>query len=70
MASTADFKNGLVAQLNVSNLTNEDYYTGVRNNVGAATISGAGVVGGGAVSGGWATPGDARSAVFSLFYSF
>ncbi|MBK6413150.1 TonB-dependent receptor [Sphingopyxis sp.] len=65
-----DFKNGLVAQLNVSNLTNEDYYTGVRNNVGAATISGAGMVGGGAVSGGWATPGDARSAVFSLFYNF
>ena len=65
-----DFKNGLVAQLNVSNFTNEDYYTGVRNNVGAATISGAGVVGGGAVSGGWATPGDSRSAVFSLFYNF
>lgn len=56
-----DFKNGLVAQLNVSNLTNEDYYTGVRNNVNATT---------GAVSGGWATPGDARSAVFSLFYNF
>lgn len=65
-----DFKNGLVAQLNVSNFTDEDYYTGVRNNVGAATISGTGVVGGGAVSGGWATPGDARSAVFSLFYNF
>ncbi|MGH6632431.1 MAG: TonB-dependent receptor, partial [Sphingopyxis sp.] len=65
-----DFKNGLVAQVNVSNLTNEDYYTGVRNNVGAATISNTGVVGGGAVSGGWATPGDARSAVFSLFYNF
>jgi len=65
-----DFKNGLVAQLNVSNFTNEDYYTGVRNNVGAATISGAGVVGGGAVTGGWATPGDSRSAVFSLFYNF
>ncbi len=56
-----DFKNGLVAQLNVTNLTNEDYYTGVRNNVNATT---------GAVSGGWATPGDARSAVFSLFYNF
>ena len=55
-----DFKNGFVAQLNVSNLTNEDYYTGVRNNVGAATISGTGVVGGGAVSGGWATPGGDR----------
>lgn len=56
-----DFKNGLVAQLNVSNLTNEDYYTGVRNNVNATT---------GIVTGGWATPGDARSAVFSLFYNF
>ena len=56
-----DFKNGLVAQLNVSNLTNEDYYTGVRHNVNATT---------GAVTGGWATPGDARSAVFSLFYNF
>jgi len=56
-----DFKNGLVAQLNVTNLTNENYYTGVRNNVNATT---------GAVSGGWATPGDARSAVFSLFYNF
>ena len=56
-----DFKNGLVAQLNVSNFTDEDYYTGVRNNVSAAT---------GIVTGGWATPGDARSAVFSLFYNF
>lgn len=56
-----DFKNGLVAQLNVTNLTNEDYYTGVRNNVNATT---------GVVTGGWATPGDARSAVFSLFYNF
>ncbi len=56
-----DFDNGLVAQLNVTNLTNEDYYTGVRNNVNATT---------GAVTGGWATPGDARSAVFSLFYNF
>ncbi len=56
-----DFHNGLVAQLNVTNLTNEDYYTGVRNNVNATT---------GVVTGGWATPGDARSAVFSLFYTF
>lgn len=56
-----DFNNGLVAQLNVTNLTNEDYYTGVRNNVNATT---------GVVTGGWATPGDARSAVFSLFYTF
>ena len=56
-----DFKNGLVAQLNVSNFTDEEYYTGVRNNVNATT---------GAVTGGWATPGDSRSAVFSLFYNF
>lgn len=56
-----DFKNGLVAQVNVSNVTNEDYYTGVRNNVNATT---------GIVTGGWATPGDSRSAVFSLFYNF
>ncbi|WP_332817989.1 TonB-dependent receptor [Sphingopyxis sp.] len=65
-----DFKNGLVAQLNVTNLTNEDYYTGVRNNVGAGTVAANGTVTGGAVTGGWATPGDARSAVFSLFYNF
>jgi catecholate siderophore receptor len=70
-----DFKNGLVAQLNVSNLTNEDYYTGVRNNVGAGVVAPngsatPGAITGGAVSGGWATPGDARSAVFSLFYNF
>ncbi|WP_447753996.1 TonB-dependent receptor [Sphingopyxis fribergensis] len=65
-----DFKNGLVAQLNVSNFTNEDYYTGVRNNVSAVTTAANGTVSGGAVSGGWATPGDSRSAVFSLFYNF
>ncbi len=70
-----DFKNGLVAQLNVSNLTNEDYYTGVRNNVGAGVVAPngsatPGAITGGAVSGGWAIPGDARSAVFSLFYNF
>lgn len=72
-----DFKNGLVAQLNVSNLTNEDYYTGVRNNAGAGAVAPLssvnpppGTITGGAVSGGWATPGDSRSAVFSLFYNF
>ncbi len=42
---------GLTAQLNVQNVTNKRYFTGIRNN-------------------GWATPGDARSAVFSLYYSF
>lgn len=52
---------GVTAQLNITNLTNENYYTGIRNNINATT---------GAISGGWATPGDARSAVFSLFYSF
>jgi catecholate siderophore receptor len=45
------FANGLTAQLNVQNFTDEKYYTGIRNN-------------------GWATPGDRRSAVLSVFYSF
>ena len=45
------FGNGLTAQLNIQNATNERYYTGIRNN-------------------GWATPGEERSAVLSLFYSF
>ena len=56
-----DFGNGLVAQLNVQNATDEDYYVAIRNNVNATS---------GAITGGWATPGEARSAVFSLFYSF
>ncbi|MGV3481854.1 MAG: TonB-dependent receptor [Sphingobium sp.] len=42
---------GLTAQLNVQNFTNEKYYTSIRNN-------------------GWATPGEDRSAVLSLYYSF
>jgi catecholate siderophore receptor len=45
------FGNGLTAQLNVQNITNARYFTGIRNN-------------------GWATPGEDRSAVLSLFYSF
>ena len=45
------FNNGLTAQLNVQNFTNEKYFTRIRNN-------------------GWATPGEGRSAVFSLAYSF
>jgi catecholate siderophore receptor len=45
------FAGGLTAQVNVQNLFNERYFTGIRNN-------------------GWATPGEERSAVFSLFYSF
>ena len=52
---------GLTAQVNVSNLTNERYFTGIRNNINATS---------GAITGGWATPGDSRQATFSLFYSF
>ena len=48
-------------QLNVQNLTDELYYTAIRNNVNATS---------GAITGGWAAPGEARSAVLSLFYSF
>lgn len=55
------FVDGLTAQLNVQNFTDEKYFTGIRNNVNATT---------GAISGGWATPGDRRQAVLSLFYSF
>ena len=51
----------LTAQLNVQNLTDELYYTSIRNNVSSTT---------GAITGGWAAPGEARSAVLSLFYSF
>jgi catecholate siderophore receptor len=54
-------RKGLTAQLNIQNLFDEHYYTGIRNNVNATT---------GVISGGWATPGDARSAVFSIFYNF
>ncbi|WP_439534236.1 TonB-dependent receptor [Polymorphobacter sp.] len=55
------FAQGLTAQLNIQNFTNEKYLTGIRNNVNATS---------GAVSGGWAVPGDTRSAVLSVFYSF
>ena len=55
------FAEGLTVQLNVQNLTNERYFTNIRNNANATT---------GAVTGGWATPGEDRSAVLSLFYSF
>lgn len=55
------FAPGLTAQVNVQNVTNEKYFTAIRNNVNATT---------GAVTGGWAAPGEARSAVFSLIYSF
>ena len=52
---------GLTAQLNVQNLFDKKYYTAIRNNVNATS---------GIVTGGWATPGEGRSAVFSLFYNF
>ena len=52
---------GLTAQLNVSNLTDEDYFTAIRNNINA---------GSGVITGGWASPGEARQAVLSVFYSF
>jgi catecholate siderophore receptor len=54
-------RQGLTAQLNVQNATDEQYFTSVRNNVNATS---------GAVTGGWAAPGEGRSAVLSLFYSF
>jgi catecholate siderophore receptor len=56
-----EFGNGLTAQLNIQNVTDEDYYVAIRNNVNATS---------GAITGGWATPGEGRSAVLSLFYSF
>lgn len=52
---------GLTAQLNVQNLTDERYYTSIRNNVSTTT---------GAITGGWAAPGEGRSVVLGLFYSF
>lgn len=54
-------REGLTAQLNVQNLFNEKYYTGIRNNVNATT---------GVITGGWTVPGERRSAQLSLFYSF
>ncbi|MGB3928077.1 MAG: TonB-dependent receptor, partial [Sphingobium sp.] len=56
-----NFENGLTAQLNVQNLFDKDYYTGIRNNISATN---------GVVSGGWAAPGEGRAARLSLFYSF
>ncbi|HEU0097913.1 MAG TPA: TonB-dependent receptor [Allosphingosinicella sp.] len=52
---------GVTVQLNVQNVTDELYFTSVRNNVNATS---------GAITGGWAMPGESRSAVLSLFYSF
>jgi catecholate siderophore receptor len=56
-----EIREGLTAQLNIQNLTNEHYFTNIRNNVNRTT---------GAISGGWAVPGEARSAVLSLFCNF
>ena len=50
----------LTAQLNVQNLFDEYYHTGIRNNVNATS---------GVITGGWATPGEARQATLSLFYT-
>ena len=55
------FAPGLTAQLNIQNVTNERYFTAIRNNVNATS---------GVITGGWASPGETRSAVFSLVYSF
>jgi catecholate siderophore receptor len=55
------FAPGFTAQLNVQNVTNERYFTSIRNNVNATS---------GVITGGWAAPGETRSAVFSLVYSF
>jgi catecholate siderophore receptor len=55
------FDNGLTVQLNVQNVTNENYFTSIRGVVNATT---------GAMGNGWAAPGEGRSAVLSLFYSF
>lgn len=52
---------GLTAQLNVQNVTDEHYFTSIRAVVNATT---------GAMGNGWAAPGEGRSAVLSLFYSF
>ncbi|WP_395612536.1 TonB-dependent receptor [Allosphingosinicella sp.] len=62
------FSNGMTVQLNVQNLFNAHYYTNIRNNVGTA-LTGA-TANNGVITGGWATPGERRSAVLSLFYSF
>jgi catecholate siderophore receptor len=56
-----EIREGLTAQLNVQNLFDENYFTGFRTTVNATT---------GVVGGGWASPGEARSAIFSLYYSF
>lgn len=54
-----EIRHGLSAQVNIQNLFNARYFTAIRSNVSATGISG-----------GWAAPGESRSAVFSLNYSF
>jgi catecholate siderophore receptor len=54
-------REGLTAQINVQNLFDKKYYTGIRNNINAAS---------GVIGGGWAVPGEGRSAVLGVFYSF
>ena len=54
-----EIRHGLTAQVNIQNLFNARYFTAIRSNVSATGISG-----------GWAAPGESRSAVFSLNYSF
>ena len=51
-------------QLNVSNLFDEEYYTGIRNNL---TVNAAGVV---TAGNGWANPGEGRSAVLTATFKF
>jgi catecholate siderophore receptor len=63
-----EIKEGLTAQLNVQNLFDKKYYTAIRNNIGTSLTGGG--ANNGVVNGGWATPGEGRSAVFSLFYNF
>ena len=55
-----ELRDGLLAQVNVQNLTNERYFTNIRNNVSAAGI----------VTGGWAMPGEGRSATLTVSYNF
>jgi len=54
-----EIRHGLTAQVNIQNLFDARYFTSIRSNVSATGISG-----------GWAAPGEGRSAVFSLNYSF
>lgn len=51
-------------QLNVSNLFDEEYYTGIRNNL---TVDAAGTV---TAGNGWANPGEGRSAVLTATFRF